>query len=71
MNAWSTHPSKVIIVDSEYDSRILPSMKHEAVFQVAIANVREDWIVSSCQHKPCNFDITTTRKHLAHSFIPS
>jgi hypothetical protein len=38
MNAWSTHLSKVIHVDFKHDSRILPSMKHEAVFQVAIAN---------------------------------
>lgn len=45
MKGWSTHPSKVIIVDFEYDSRILPIMRHEAVFQIAIINACGDWIV--------------------------
>ena len=45
MNAWSNSPYKVIIVDFEYDSKLLPVMKHEAIFQIAIANACGDWTV--------------------------
>jgi len=45
MKAWTKNPYTTIIVDFEYDTYILNTLKHEGVFQIAAANALGEWIV--------------------------
>jgi hypothetical protein len=45
MKAWTKNPYTAIIVDFEFDTYLLNTLKHEAVFQIAVANALGEWIV--------------------------
>jgi hypothetical protein len=45
MHLWTSKPHQVIIVDFEFENNLLKRLKHEAVYQVAIANACGDWVV--------------------------
>jgi hypothetical protein len=53
MDAWTKTPHNVVIADFEYSTRLLSTMKHECVFEIALANANGDWIVppTSINHK--------------------
>jgi len=52
MTAWFNDPYTTIIADFEYDVQLLPTLSHEAIFQIAVANALGEWIVppSSINH---------------------
>ncbi|KAF4625135.1 hypothetical protein G7Y89_g13033 [Cudoniella acicularis] len=45
MNAWSVNPYTTVIADFEYHTRFLPYMKHEGIFEIAMANANGEWII--------------------------
>jgi hypothetical protein len=45
MDAWKTAPLNTVVADFEYNTKLLPTMKHESVFEIALANANGDWIV--------------------------
>ena len=45
MKAWVTRPSTTVVADFEYHIALLPTMRHEAVFEIAIANASGDWVI--------------------------
>lgn len=45
MKAWTKNPYTAIIVNFEFDTYLLDTLKHEAVFQIAAANALGEWIV--------------------------
>jgi hypothetical protein len=45
MKTWSNNPYTTVIADFEYHSRLLPRMKHEGIFEIALANANGDWII--------------------------
>jgi hypothetical protein len=45
INTWSNNPYTTVIADFEYHSRLLPCMKHEGIFEIALANANGDWII--------------------------
>jgi hypothetical protein len=53
MNAWSNNSYTTAIVDFEYHSKLLPYMKHEGVFEIALANACGDWIVPPTSINHC------------------
>jgi hypothetical protein len=59
---WFGNPHATIILDFEYHSQLLGVMKEEAVFQVAIANAREDWIVPQTSINHCISTLELHRK---------
>jgi len=61
LNAWSNNPYKIIIIDFEYDSKLLPVMKHEAIFQIVIAN--------ACG--PINYERNSNEAGVAKSVSPA
>jgi hypothetical protein len=46
MKAWTENPYTTIIADFEFDSHLLDTLRHEAIFQIAIVNALREWIVS-------------------------
>ena len=42
MKAWVTRPSTTVVADFEYHIALLPTMRQEAVFEIAIANASGD-----------------------------
>jgi hypothetical protein len=45
MNTWSNNPYTTVIADFEYHSSLLPCMKHEGIFEIALANANGHWII--------------------------
>lgn len=53
MQEWSNNPRKTIIVDFEYNVQLLKTLKHEAIFQIAISNALGEWIVLASTINHC------------------
>lgn len=53
MQEWSNNPRKTIIADFEYNVRLLKTLKHEAIFQIAISNALGEWIVPASTINHC------------------
>lgn len=53
MEVWTKKPRTVAVADFEYASGILDINKHEAVFEIAVADANGDWIVrpTSINHR--------------------
>ncbi len=45
LSAWTDNPFTTVAVDFDYNTYLLGAMKHEAIFEIALANARGDWIV--------------------------
>jgi hypothetical protein len=46
MDAWSNAPYTTVVADFEYQTRLISTMKHECVFEIALANANGDLIVA-------------------------
>lgn len=68
MQEWLNNSRKTIIVDFEYNVQLLKTLKHEAIFQIAISNALGEWIVSGstinhCMSRREHFENVKVWKH--------
>jgi len=45
MNAWTNSPDTTVIGDFEYSTGLLETLRHQAIFEFALANAHGKWIV--------------------------
>jgi hypothetical protein len=45
MNAWTNSPYITVIGDFEYSIGLLETLRHQAIFEFALANAYGNWIV--------------------------
>jgi hypothetical protein len=59
MSLWSSNPFTVLVADFEFNARLLPQMGADAIFEVALANARGDWIIppTSINHQISTYEL--------------